>query len=57
MLASLNCYDQQQVMKEIYHITKNPKSASSVKHSRIPFTFLYRSRYPFKNYHYLIKYK
>ncbi|MPW27714.1 hypothetical protein F9L16_01695 [Agarivorans sp. B2Z047] len=57
MLASLNRYDQQQVMKEIYHITKNPKSASSVKHSRNPFTFLYRSRYPFRNYHYLIKYK
>ncbi|MBP7547617.1 MAG: hypothetical protein KA754_06685, partial [Corallincola sp.] len=57
MLGSLNSYDQEQVMKEIYYIIANPTHPASLKHSRNPFTYLWRTRYPFRNYHYLICYK
>jgi hypothetical protein len=57
MLGSLNSYDQEQVMKEIYYLIANPTHPSSLRHSRIPFTYLWRTRYPFRNYHYLIRYK
>lgn len=57
MLSSMNSYDQQQVMKEIYYLIANPTNPASLKHSRNPFTYLWRTRYPFRNYHYLICYK
>ncbi|MDP5138470.1 hypothetical protein ORJ04_21205 [Rheinheimera baltica] len=57
MLASLNDYDQQQVMKEIDYVTRYPSTTYSTKHSLNPFRRLYRSRYPFRSYHYLVEYK
>ncbi len=41
----------------IYYLIANPTAPASLKHSRNPFTYLWRTRYPFHNYHYLIKYK
>lgn len=57
MLASLNDYDQQQVMKEIDYVTRNPSTTYSTKHSLNPLRRIYRTRYPFRSYHYLIKYQ
>lgn len=57
MLASLNDYDQQQVMKEIDYVTRYPSSTYSTKHSLNPFRRIYRTRYPFRSYHYLLEYK
>lgn len=57
MLASLNDYDQQQVMKEIDYITRYPSTTYSTKHSLNPFRRIYRTRYPFRSYHYLIQYQ
>ncbi|WP_218573500.1 hypothetical protein [Rheinheimera lutimaris] len=52
MLASLNDYDQQQVMKEIEYVTRYPSTTYSTKHSLNPFRRIYRTRYPFRCYHY-----
>ena len=57
MLASLNDYDQQQLMKEIDYVTRNPHTTFSTKHSLNPLRRLYRWRYPFRSYHYLIDYR
>lgn len=57
MLASLNDYDQQQVMKEIEYVTRYPSTTYSTKHSLNPFRRIYRTRYPFRCYHYLIEYR
>ena len=57
MLASLNDYDQQQVMKEIEYVTRYPSTTYSTKHSLNPFRRIYRTRYPFRSYHYLIEYR
>ena len=57
MLASLNDYDVQQVMKEIDYVTHNPNTTYSTKHSLNPLRRLYRWRYPFRSYHYLIDYR
>lgn len=57
MLASLNDYDQAQVLKEIDYVTRYPSSSHSLRHSRNPFRRIYRTRYPFQSYHYLIEYK
>lgn len=57
MLASLNHYDQAQVIREMEFVTRNPTHPGSMKHSRNPFWWIYRTKYPFKQYHYLIEYK
>lgn len=54
MLASLNEYDQKQVVKEMYFVSANPSAKSVVRHKRNPLVRIFRSTYPFKNYHYLI---
>ncbi|EKO3861529.1 hypothetical protein WMQ67_08680 [Vibrio harveyi] len=54
MLASLNEYDQKQVVKEMYFVSANPSAKSVVRHKRNPLIRIFRSTYPFKNYHYLI---
>lgn len=57
MLTSLNDYDQQQVMKEIDYVTRYPGTTCSTRHSLNPSRRIYRSRYPFRTYHYLVEYK
>lgn len=57
MLASLNDYDQAQVLKEIDHVIRYPGTPHSVRHSLNPFRRVYRTRHPFQSYHYLIEYK
>ncbi|MGR5209047.1 hypothetical protein ACPV4A_00755 [Vibrio rotiferianus] len=54
MLSSLNEYDQKQVVKEIYFVSANPNAKSVVRHKRNPLLRIFRTTYPFKNYHYLI---
>ncbi|ANZ11931.1 alpha/beta hydrolase [Vibrio parahaemolyticus] len=54
MLASLNEYDQKQVIKEMYFLSSNPSAPSVVRHKRNPLLRIFRTRYPFKNYHYLL---
>lgn len=54
MLSSLNEYDQKQVIKEIYFVSANPNAKSVVRHKRNPLLRIFRTTYPFKNYHYLI---
>ncbi len=56
MLSSLNDYDQKKVVKEIYFVTKHPSAHSSLKHSSVPGLRLYKTKYPFRSYHYLITY-
>ena len=57
MLASLNQFDQQKVVKEIAFVCNNPNSCSSANHSRLPFKRFYRSKDQFRSYHYLIDFK
>ena len=57
MLASLNDFDQRQVVKEMDYVCKNPNSCSSVKHSNMPFKRLWRSKDQFRSYHYLLEFK
>lgn len=57
MLANLNDYDQSQVLKEIDYINRYPSSDYSIRHSLNPFRRIYRTKYPFQSYHYLIEYK
>jgi hypothetical protein len=54
MLVSMNEYDQKQVVKEMYFVTANPNEKSVVRHKRNPLLRIFRTRYPFKNYHYLL---
>jgi mRNA-degrading endonuclease RelE of RelBE toxin-antitoxin system len=56
MLAQLNDYDQTMVENEIKQICANPNSINAVKHSRNPFRRLWRTKYPFRSYHYLVAY-
>lgn len=56
MLAQLNDYDQQMVAKDIEHICAHPNAKNSLKHSRNPLRRLWRTKYPFRNYHYLLEY-
>lgn len=56
MLAQLNDYDQNMVAKEIEKICAHPNATNALKHSRNPFRRLWRTQYPFRSYHYLIKY-
>ncbi len=57
MLASLNFYDQQQVLNEIHYVVEHPKTASKPNPNPSLLKRLYRTRYPFDKYHYLIEYK
>ncbi|GAA3928651.1 hypothetical protein [Litoribacillus peritrichatus] len=57
MLASLNYYDQQQVLKEIHFVVKNPHTACDPSSKPSLRKRLYRTQYPFEHYHYLIEYK
>ncbi|WP_258402920.1 hypothetical protein, partial [Vibrio vulnificus] len=54
MLASLNEYDQKQVVREMYFVAANPSAKSVVRHKRNPLWRVFRTTYPFKNYHYLL---
>ncbi|MGY0617040.1 hypothetical protein [Vibrio sp. FJH11] len=54
MLASMNEYDQKQVVKEMYFVAANPNAKSVVRHKLNPLLRIFRTRYPFKNYHYLL---
>lgn len=56
MLAQLNDYDQQMVVRDIEQICAHPNAKNALKHSRNPFKRLWRTKYPFRNYHYLIRY-
>jgi len=56
MLAQLNDYDQQMVAKDIEQICAHPNAKNSIKHSRNPLHRIWRTKYPFRNYHYLIRY-
>ncbi|QLE84787.1 hypothetical protein FLM48_06630 [Shewanella sp. Scap07] len=57
MLAKLNDFDQQMVIKDIFSVYHHPNAPSSVKHSRNPFRRLWRTKYPFRTYHFLIRYE
>ncbi len=57
MLAQLNDYDQQMVVKDIEQICAHPNAKNSLKHSRNPLRRLWRTKYPFRSYHFLIKYE
>ena len=52
MLAQLNDYDQHMVVKDIEQICAHPNAKNSLKHSRNPLRRLWRTQYPFRNYHY-----
>ena len=39
------------------HISRYPNDASSTKHTRNPFKWIIRSKYPFRNYHYMFEYQ
>ena len=56
MLAQLNDYDQHMVVRDIEQICTHPNAKNSIKHSRNPLRRLWRTQYPFQNYHYLITY-
>ncbi|WP_426356831.1 hypothetical protein ACPUVO_10050 [Pseudocolwellia sp. HL-MZ19] len=56
MLSQLNDFDQQMVEKEIKHICAHPNAKNSIKHSRNPLKRLWRTQYPFRNYHYLVEF-
>ncbi len=56
MLSQINHFDQQMVAKDIKQICAHPNAKNSIKHSRNPFKRLWRTKYPFRNYHYLIEY-
>ncbi len=57
MLAQFNDYDQKMVEKDIQHICTHPNAENSIKHSRNPFRRLWRTKYPFRTYHFLIVYE
>jgi GTP cyclohydrolase II len=56
MLSQLNDFDAMMVAKEIIQISEQPNSPSAIRHSLNPFRRIRRTKYPFKNYHYLITY-
>ncbi|SBS35709.1 hypothetical protein MSP8887_02447 [Marinomonas spartinae] len=57
MLSQLNDFDAMMVAKEIIEISHHPNSPSSIKHSLNPFRRIRRTKYPFRNYHYFVRYK
>lgn len=57
MLSRLNSYDMDMVVKEILQIYAQPNGQSVTKHSRNPLRRLWRNKYPFRNYHYLIDFE
>ncbi|WP_409423753.1 MULTISPECIES: hypothetical protein [unclassified Pseudoalteromonas] len=56
MLSQLNDYDLKMVSADIIQICANPNATNSIKHSRNPLRRLWRTKYPFRNYHFLIRY-
>lgn len=56
MLSQLNDYDLKMVSADIIQICANPNVTNSIKHSRNPLRRLWRTKYPFRNYHFLIRY-
>ena len=56
MLSQLNDYDLKMVCADIIQICANPNAQNSIKHSRNPLRRLWRTQYPFRNYHFLIRY-
>lgn len=56
MLSQLNDYDLKMVCADIIQICANPNATNSIKHSRNPLRRLWRTKYPFRNYHFLIQY-
>lgn len=56
MLASLNEFDRRKVQDEILYLTYNPLPLDVCKHWNNPAKRLFKSRYPFSQYHYLINY-
>jgi hypothetical protein len=56
MLSQLNDYDIKMVCADIMQICANPNAQNSIKHSRNPLRRLWRTKYPFRNYHFLIRY-
>ncbi|MCI2282169.1 hypothetical protein L3081_00600 [Colwellia sp. MSW7] len=56
ILAQLNDYDQDMVVNDIEQICAHPNAKNSLKHSRNPLRRLWRTKYPFRNYHYLLEY-
>ena len=56
MLSQLNDYDLKMVSADIIQICANPNAKNSIKHSRNPLRRLWRTQYPFRNYHFLIEY-
>lgn len=56
MLSQLNDYDLKMVCADIIQICANPNAQNSIKHSRNPLRRLWRTKYPFRNYHFLIEY-
>lgn len=56
MLSQLNDYDQEMVEKDINYLCAHPNAKNAFKHSRNPFKRLWRTKYPFKNYHYLVEF-
>jgi hypothetical protein len=57
MLAQFNDYDQHMVEKDIVHLCAHPNAENALKHSRNPFRRLWRTKYPFRTYHFLIIYE
>lgn len=56
MLASLNEFDRRKVQDEILYLTYNPLPLDVCKHWNNPLLRIFKSRYPFGQYHYLIQY-
>ncbi|MBK9991228.1 MAG: hypothetical protein IPP19_10975 [Verrucomicrobia bacterium] len=54
MLDQLSDFDTQQVLKEITSLSHNPAPAESIADSTNLLRRLWRCRYPYRNYHYLI---
>lgn len=52
MLSQLNDYDLKMVCADIIQICANPNANNSIKHSRNPLRRLWRTKYPFRNYHF-----
>lgn len=56
MLSQLNDFDQKMVEKDIKQICHHPNAKNALKHSRNPFKRIWRTQYPFRNYHFLLEY-
>lgn len=56
MLRSLNDYDREKVSEEILSLSENPNAPDLSHHRHNGFMRLKKQRYPFKGYHYLIRF-